>query len=82
MNDKINEIEKLIFEIIKENEKDAWTGLSKNQSLRLHAIIENQTIPTAKNMQVKSIKVTSAQQLEKIMEILEDITDEKKVFLA
>ena len=82
MNDKIEEIENLIFEIIKENNGASWSGLTKKQSMKLYGIIENQTIPTTKNMQVKSIKVSSAKQLEKIMEMIEDISDENKVFLA
>ena len=82
MKDKVTEIEILIKEIMKNNGVENWQGFNNDELISLASIIHNNNIVTSNNFQVKSIKVSSKEQLEKILEVLEDISDEKKEFLA
>ncbi len=82
MFNKVDQIEKVMKEIMKNNGIDDWKGFKQDELVSIYNILENDNKSIANNYQVKSIKVSSKEQLEKIMEVLDDISNEKKEFLA
>ena len=82
MFNKVEQIEKIMKEIMKNNGVEDWKGFKPDELVGIYNILENENKSIPNNYQVKSIKVSSKEQLEKIMEVLEDITNEKKEFLA
>ena len=82
MFNKVEQIEKIMKEIMKNNGVEDWKGFKQDELVSIYNILENDNKSIANNYQVKSIKVSSKEQLEKIMEVLEDISNEKKEFLA
>ena len=82
MFNKVEQIEKIMKEIMKNNGVEDWKGFKQDELVGIYNILENENKSIPNNYQVKSIKVSSKEQLEKIMEVLEDISNEKKEFLA